>query len=249
MTILDLSVWWLLLVAVCALGTQVIGGLAGYGTGLLMPLVLVPVLGAEAIVPVIGVSGMITNVTRAWVFRAAIDWHRAMIMCAAALPTTILGAWAFTHLSSRGAAFVVGTLLLVLIPLRRALKRASWTLGLRGGALGAVGYGFLTGGGTGAGVILLALLMSMGLTGKAVIATDAMASIVLGIAKTGVFAAAGELPPKLWLVAGIIGAMAVPGSYIARWLIDRFSARVHDLLLEAVIAVGAMLIVGRAIGA
>lgn len=246
MTVFDLSIWWLLLVAVCALGTQVIGGLAGYGTGLLMPLVLIPVLGPEAIVPVIGVSGLITNVTRAFVFRDFVDWPRAVLMCAAALPTTIVGAWLFTLLSSRGAAFLVGALLLVLLPVRRYLARANWRLGPRTGAAGAACYGFLTGGGTGAGVILLALLMAMGLSGKRVIATDAMASIVLGIAKTGVFAAAGELPARLWLVAGIIGAMAIPGNMLARFLIDRFSARVHDLMLEAVIALGAVLILWRA---
>jgi len=46
----DISLLQLLLVAGVALFASVIGGLAGYGTGALMPLVLVPLLGAEPVV-------------------------------------------------------------------------------------------------------------------------------------------------------------------------------------------------------
>ena len=49
----DISVGQLLLVAGVALFASVIGGLAGYGTGALMPLVLVPLIGAEPVVPII----------------------------------------------------------------------------------------------------------------------------------------------------------------------------------------------------
>ena len=44
------------------------------------------------------------------------------------------------------------------------------------------------GGTTGAGVILLSLLMAVGLEGAAVIATDATVSIVTGAIKVAVFA-------------------------------------------------------------
>ena len=39
----------------------VIGGLAGYGTGALMPLVLVPIVGAEPVVPIISLAALFTN--------------------------------------------------------------------------------------------------------------------------------------------------------------------------------------------
>jgi hypothetical protein len=46
----DISWLQLLLVACVALLASVVGGLAGYGTGALMPLVLVPLIGAEPVV-------------------------------------------------------------------------------------------------------------------------------------------------------------------------------------------------------
>ena len=247
MTLFDLTVWQIALIAVTALATQVIGGLAGYGTGLLMPLVLVPMLGPEAIVPVISVSAVLTNATRAVVFRDSIDWPRGILIAVVGLPTAILGAWCYTLLSSRGASLVIGAVLLSVIPLRRLLAKAQWTLSTRGAAAAGVVYGFITGGSTGVGVLLLAVFMAMGLSGKRVIATDAMATILFGIAKTGIFASAGALPAKLWLVAALIGIMAMPGAMLARWLADRFSARLHDALIEAAIAVGALMLLWRAI--
>jgi hypothetical protein len=42
-----------------------------------MPLVLVPILGPEPVVPIIAISGTLTNMSRTLAFRAAIDWRRA----------------------------------------------------------------------------------------------------------------------------------------------------------------------------
>src|SRR5437899_12703923 len=55
----DISLLQLLLVAGVALFAAVVGGLAGYGTGALMPLVLVPLIGAEPVVPIIAISSKI----------------------------------------------------------------------------------------------------------------------------------------------------------------------------------------------
>lgn len=247
MTILGLELWVIGLIATTSLAAQVVGGLAGYGTGLLMPLVLVPILGAEAIVPVISLSALITNPTRVVIFRDHLDVRKGLIIAAFAIPASMIGAWGYTLLTGRGAALLIGTALVSLVPLRRYLARRRFKL--QGPAIGVCGavYGFLTGGTTGVGVILIAMLMAMGLTGLPVIATDAFASTLVGIAKTGVFVWAGELPPKLWLVGCLIGAMATPGTLIARWLADRLSAKVHEQLIEATIVVGGSLLVARAL--
>ena len=245
MSILGLELWQIVAIAASSLAAQVVGGLAGYGTGLLMPLLLVPMLGAEAIVPVISLSALITNPTRVVIFRYYLDWRKAFVIAAFAIPATMLGAWCYTLLTGRGAACVIGTAMVLLVPLRRYLARRRFTLGGPGVAMAGGAYGFRAGGTTGVGVILMAMLMAMGLSGLPVIATDALASTLVGIARTGVFVWAGELPPKLWLVAGLIGAMATPGTLIARRLARRLSARVHERLIEATIVVGGSLLALR----
>ena len=116
----DISFWRLVPVAAVALVASVIGGVSGYGTGALMPLVLVPLVGAEPVVPIIAISAMFTNSSRVFAFMKYADWRRAAVVLVAAVPTCVLGAWGYTHLSSAGAALVIGSMLVASVPLRRA---------------------------------------------------------------------------------------------------------------------------------
>jgi uncharacterized membrane protein YfcA len=114
----DISVWQLLLVAAVALFAAIVGGVSGYGTGALMPLVLVPLVGAEPLVPIIGISALFSNSSRATAFYRYVDWRRAGIVLVASVPTCALGAWGYTKLSSAGAALVIGSMLILSVPLR-----------------------------------------------------------------------------------------------------------------------------------
>ncbi|MDU6727838.1 MAG: sulfite exporter TauE/SafE family protein, partial [Bradyrhizobium sp.] len=86
----DISLLQLLLVASVALFASIIGGLAGYGTGALMPLVLVPMVGAEPVVPIIAISAILTNLSRVVAYISHADRTRAGIVIAAAAVTTAL---------------------------------------------------------------------------------------------------------------------------------------------------------------
>ena len=245
MTFGDLTLAQIALVAVTALGAQIVGGLAGYGTGLLMPLVLVPIIGAQAVVPVIGLSAVITNATRVATFRQNLDVRKILLVTATALPGTAFGAWAYSLLSGRGAAILIGAMLIVLVPVRRIFVHLRMRLSDPGLMASGAVYGVLSGGTSGTGVILLSLLMGAGLSGTQVIATDAAISFLLGIVKSGTFVATGALPAHLWLIALLIGAMATPGTMIAKWLTRKFSTQVHDVLLEAAIVVGGVMLLIR----
>src|SRR5678810_828077 len=102
---------------------SIIGGVAGYGTGALMPLVLVPIVGPEPVVPIIAISALFTNTSRALAFRNVIDWRRAAIILIAAIPTTMLGAWGYTMLTGTGAMLVIGSMLTLSVPLRRLSRQ------------------------------------------------------------------------------------------------------------------------------
>ena len=121
----DISLVQLLLVAGVALFAAIIGGLAGYGTGALMPLVLVPLIGAEPVVPIIAISAIITNISRATAYFRYVDRRRALIVIAAAALTTALGAYGYTRLSNAGAALVIGSMLILSMPLRRLPSAAT----------------------------------------------------------------------------------------------------------------------------
>src|SRR5665647_3944282 len=86
----DVSLWQLALVAGVALFASIVGGVSGYGTGALMPLVLVPLVGAEQVVPIIAISALFTNSSRVTAFLNYADWRRAGIVLIAAVPTCCL---------------------------------------------------------------------------------------------------------------------------------------------------------------
>jgi uncharacterized membrane protein YfcA len=243
----DVSLIELALIVVLAAVSAVTGGVAGYGTGALMPLVLVPIVGAAPVVPIIAISAMFTNSARVAAFRRSLDLRRALIALLAALPTCVLGAWLYTRLTGRGAALVIGSTLIATVPLRRVLKRRGHKLGDKGFALASAGWGVIVGGTTGAGVIMLSLLMATGLEGAEVIATDAVVSIVMGVIKLSVFAVAGVLTPKVIVIALLIGVVAFPCTFLAKLIVERLPVHVHTAILDAVVIIGGSMMIFGAV--
>jgi len=243
----DVSLLQLLLVACIALFASIVGGLAGYGTGALMPLVLVPLVGAEPVVPIIAISSIFTNLSRAVAFLRYADRRRALIVILAAALTTALGAYGYTRLNNAGAALVIGTMLIASVPLRRLARRRNVRIADTGLGVGAVGYGALVGGTSGSGVILLSLLMAAGLEGAAVIATDALISVATSIIKISVFGLAGIVTAQVLAFALLIGAIALPGAFLARAFVERMPVHIHTAILDVAVTAGGLVMIASAL--
>ncbi len=243
----DISILQLLLVAVVAMFAAIVGGLAGYGTGALMPLVLVPLIGAEPVVPIIAISAIFANLSRATAYFRYVDRRRALIVILAAAVTTALGAYGYTRLSSAGAALVIGTMLIASVPLRRVLRRRAVRIGDTTLAAGAVGYGVVVGGTSGSGVILLSLLMASGLEGAAVIATDAVISVVTSVIKISVFGLAGVVTAQVLAFALLIGCIGVPGAFLAKAFVERMPVHIHTAILDVAVVIGGLVMISAAL--
>ncbi|MGB6434763.1 MAG: sulfite exporter TauE/SafE family protein [Bradyrhizobium sp.] len=243
----DISLVQLILVACVALFASVIGGVAGYGTGALMPLVLVPLIGAEPVVPIIAISAIFSNLSRATAYRRYFDRRRASIVILASALTTAVGAYGYTMLTSAGAAVVIGTMLILSVPLRRLARRRQWRIGETSLGFSAVAYGVVVGGTSGSGVILLSLLMASRLEGAAVIATDAVISLSTGIIKISVFGLAGVLTAQVIAFALLIGAVALPGAFFARSFVERMPVQIHTAILDAAVIVGGLVMMSAAL--
>jgi uncharacterized membrane protein YfcA len=243
----DISLLQLLLVAAVALFASIIGGLAGYGTGALMPLVLVPMVGAGPVVPIIAISAIFANVSRATAYVRYVEPRRALIVIGCAALTTALGAYGYTRLTNAGAALVIGSMLILSVPLRRVLRRRAVKIGDGGLAAGAIGYGVVVGGTSGSGVILLSLLMATGLEGAAVIATDAVISIVTSIIKISVFGLAGVVTAQVLAFALLIGGIGVPGAFLAKAFVERMPVHIHAAILDAAVITGGLVMISASL--
>jgi len=239
----NVSIWQLLLVAGVALFASVLGGVAGYGTGALMPLILVPMVGAENVVPIIALAGMLTNMGRVFAYLKLVDWRKVWIVSLGAIPPCMVTAYGYTLLTGKGAQIVIGTMLILTVPLRYVMRKRALVLDDKGLFIGSVGYGTVVGGTVGAGVILLSVLMASGLAGAAVIATDAVISITVGISRILVFGTAGAITIQTIAFALLIGIVAFPGAFLARAFVERLPIHIHTAILDAVVLIGGLVMV------
>jgi len=142
---------------------------------------------------------------------------------------------------------VIGTMLISSVPLRRLLRRRDIRIKDTGLGVGAVGYGVLVGGTSGSGVILLSLLMASGLEGAAVIATDAVISVTTSIIKISVFGLSGVISAQVLAFALLIGAIAIPGAFLAKTFVERMPVHIHTAILDVVVIAGGVVMISAAV--
>ena len=225
-------------VAVLALLAATISGMSGFGTGVILAAALVPLIGVKAVIPVLAVAGIIINAGRFWFYRGHLDRRTLVLVLAASLPFLVLGTWVYSVLDARALGTVLGLAVIAFVPLRRILHARQIVLGAAGLAAGSGIFGFATGMATGTGVILVSLLLGAGLATPAVLATDALVSIVLDLCKAALFQRFDLLDAEAFFTGVVIGVASVPGSAIAAWLVGRMGARLHILFMEALILIG-----------
>jgi len=225
-------------VALLAVGAAVISGMSGFGTGVILAAALVPLIGVKAVIPVMAVAGVIINAGRFWFYREHLDRRTLALVLAASLPFLVLGTWIYSILDARALGTVLGLAVIAFVPLRRILQARKVVIGRAGLTIGSGVFGLATGIATGTGVIMVSLLLGAGLATPAVLATDAMVSIVLDIAKAVLFQRFDLLDMDAFLTGIVIGAASIPGSAIAAWLVGRIGARLHIYFMEGLILVG-----------
>lgn len=236
----------LLLACVVAFCASILGGLSGYGTGLVLPVFLVPLVGVTNVIPVMAVAMLLNNGSRVLAFWRDVQWLHARRVLALGLPACVAGAYSYTLLSARWVAVLLGSFLLASVPLRRLLHRARPHLSPGTELVAGAAFGFVNGGMTGAGVFLISILMSVGVAGSALVATDAVISVLMGLAKVVLFGRLAALDLELLLFGLLVGLCTAPGAFVARALLKRIPAGIHAWFMELVVVVGALALLWHA---
>jgi len=230
----------LVAVALLAVGAAIIGGMGGFGTGVILTAALAPLIGVKALVPVLAVAGVIINAGRFWFYRASLERRTLGIVLGASLPFVVLGTWLYAVLDARAVGTILGIAVIASVPARRLLKKRAITLGTPGLAVGSGVFGLASGMATGTGVILVSLLLGAGLSGPAVLATDALVSIALDLCKAALFERFDLMDAQAFFTGVVIGVATIPGSAIAAWLVTRVGARLHVVFMESLIVAGGL---------
>jgi uncharacterized membrane protein YfcA len=144
-------------------------------------------------------------------------------------------------------ALLLGAFFVASVPVRRLLARAGWRLQARGVTVAGAGFGFVNGSMTGVGLLLISMLMAAGLEGAALIATDAIVSVIMGAAKIALFGSVARLDAELALAGVLIGICTMPGAFIARRLLAIVPLKVHTAFMDAVVLAGGASFLWRAV--
>jgi uncharacterized protein len=198
----------------------------------------VPLIGVKAVIPVLAVAGIIINAGRFWFYRAHLERRTLVLVLGASLPFLVLGTWIYSILDARALGTVLGLAVIAFVPLRRILRSKQIVLRPAGLAVGSGVFGLATGIASGTGVILVSLLLGTGLATPAVLATDALVSIVLDICKAALFQRFDLLDSEAFFTGLVIGTASIPGSAIAARLVARMGVHLHTLFMEGLILVG-----------
>lgn len=226
--------------ATAALATAALHSVGGFAGGLMLAIVIAPIVGVKATVPVTAVAMIVSHASRAWLFRNSVDWQAFRLIFLSALPFILLGVFVYIDMPERGVAIFLGIFLLITVPLRRLLAKRKITIPRKALVAVAIPYGFLSGASFGAGLLLGPFMLGAGLAGEVLLATAAMLGFMLNIIKTIVFGFSPTLTQPLMLTGFLLGLCTIPGHHLGRWVVRKTPVRIHTYFLEAVILLGGL---------
>lgn len=230
---------WLFILPV-ALLAGTIGGVIGFGSGVIMVPILAWMFGAKAAVPVMAIAAIMANGSRVVAWWREVDWRAALIYALAAVPAAIVGARTYVALDSSAIELTLGVFLILVVPLRHWLKRRQWKLKRGHLALVGAAIGFLTGLVASTGPINAPFFLMYGLAKGAYLATEALASLAVHVTKTSVFGLAGVLTPENVLRGLAVGSGMMAGSFLAKRIVARMDASQFEHVMDGVVLVAGL---------
>ena len=226
------------LVLLLGLVAGTVGGVLGFGTSIMLMPALVIVFGPREAVPIMAVASIMANASRVAVWWREVDWRAVIAYSATAMPAAALGAATLLTLPPGAVEAVLGVFFVAMIPVRRWMARQRWKLGLPHLALVGAGIGYITGIVVSTGPINAPFFLAYGLVKGAYLATEALGSLAVYVAKTVTFGSLGALPWDAVVKGMIVGSTIMVGSFIAKRFVlaldpDRFRLLIDGLLLAA----------------
>ena len=227
---------WLAL-GLAALVASTVGGVAGFGTGVIMVPIIAWTLGIKAAVPILTVAMLLGNSARVWFSRTEVQGRVVAAFLAGSVPMTIVGATIFSHAPGAAISRVLGVFLLLAVPFRRWITARG--VSVRLGHIPFVGgaFGFLSALVGATGPIISPFFLGYGLRRGAYIATDALCTVGTYAVRLVVFRRHELIGAQTVAIGVLLGVVMILGAFAGRRLLDRMSERAFVRLIEALLVV------------
>lgn len=213
-----------------------VSGAAGFGGALILLPILANTVGIKSAIPILTIGQLFGNASRVWFGRHELQWRYILLFTLPAIPSTILGSYLFSEISSSKIKVAIGLFLIFLVLYRRTKVRKI-KLGNNGMLLGGLLTGFLSGIAGSAGPLGAAFFLGLDLKATAYVASEAFTALAIHITKTSVY---GKyyLIGEVELYYGIfIGIAMVLGSWVGKKIITKMSKEKFLLLVDILLII------------
>lgn len=235
------------MISLAAFLGSLVSGMGGFGGSFIIVIVLTPVVGAKSVIPLIAVYAICANLSRVLVYHRTIAWKPAIQFTLTSLPGVLVGARFLKEVPEPVFLGFMGAILIFLLPTRRYLKRKAFEPGLKTILILGALFGFMSGTAAGSGMLVIAFFNSIGLSGPLLLGTDAVIGLVNALTRSGTFYSFGLLDRDLIVLGFFMGLITIPGTWLASRLVSRMGTRIHNHLVEALIATAGVIFIARAL--
>ena len=228
-----------MLVAAALVGS-IVGGVAGFGGGLILLPVVAWVVGIRAAAPILTVTMLFGNLSRIWWSRHEVDVRVVKRYLAGAVPATFIGVMLYAGTPSTWLGRIIGLFMIAAIPLRRAMLASRIEVRLRhfavlGGLTGALSALVVT-----TGPFITPFFLAYGLRRGAFVGTEAVCALGMHVSRSVAFARYALLGWETVALGCLLGSTMFAGAWIGRRLLDRISDRVFLILIEVLLLVSGL---------
>ena len=223
-----------------ALIGSIVGGVAGFGGGLILLPVVAWVVGVRAAAPVLTVTMLLGNLSRIWWSRHELDRRVIVRYLLGAVPATFIGVMLYAGTPSDWLGRIIGLFLIAAIPLRRAMLASRVQVRLRhfpilGGLVGALSALVVT-----TGPFVAPFFLAYGLRRGAFVGTEAVCALGMHVSRSLAFARYALLGWDTVALGCVLGSTMFAGAWIGRKLLERMSEGIFLALIEALILVAGL---------
>jgi uncharacterized protein len=236
---------WLLLGG-AALLASTLAAVAGFGGAAVLLTPLVVLYGVRDAIPILTVAQLVGNGSRVWFNRREVAVPVVGWFALGAVPLALLGGVLFATAPLVALGRLVGVFLLAVVLWRHLPRAPAWRPGVR--AFAAVGalFSFLSALVGSVGPLMAPFFLAHGLVKGAYIGTEALATVVMHVAKLAAYQGTAILTPRAVAVGLALGPIMIFGSYIGKRILDRLPERVFVVIIELVlVAAGGWFLMGR----
>ena len=236
----------ILIIALTIIGS-IVAGMSGYGAGILIGVVLIPMVGVKKIIPIITVLTFYINFWRIILYWKHINWQRSLFFAFFAAPGLYFSTYFFSIASTKTLTLIVGFSIFFLVLLRKFFDHLNMHLNKKLFALYAIFTGLSLGVILGPGLMILTGLSASGLTGSTLVGTSSVVDLLTIIVRSIHFYNLGIIDLEIFTLGSFLGIMCLFGTYIGKKIVDKIGSKIHQNFIEFFMISGSIIMIIRAL--